>query len=254
MSELDLFDVAGSNCRFGVNEDGTPYVVASDFAKLMGHRDAEHALRLLDDSEKGTRILGTPGGPQRMSVIYEDGIWELIFRSSLPGARAIKTRVKEILKEIRQTGTYNAAPAIPTHAEALRGWAAEIEAREAAQARLAIAGPKAESWDVLASATGDYSVREAAQILDRDPGIDTGQNRLFVSLSNLGWVDRKGRPYQNHVNAGRISSRVRSYEHPYTGEPTLGKPQVRITIKGLQELHRLLGGERPLQLSIKEAV
>lgn len=103
---LTLFDVNGAGLRFGMTEDGTPYAVASDFSKALGHRDAHAATRLLDDAEKGKQIVSTPGGPQEMLVIYEDGLWELIFRSSLPGAKAIKARVKEILREIRETGGY----------------------------------------------------------------------------------------------------------------------------------------------------
>lgn len=109
-ASLHRFDVGGTNIRFGVAEDGRPYAVASDFAKTMGYRDAEKATRLLDEDEKGTQIVGTPGGPQQMKVIYEDGIWELIFRSSLPGAKAIKKQVKTILREIRETGRYEAEP------------------------------------------------------------------------------------------------------------------------------------------------
>ncbi|WP_214322059.1 BRO-N domain-containing protein [Nonomuraea sediminis] len=107
---LQLFDVDGKDIRFGITEDGRGYAVASDFAKAMGHRDAERATRLLEEDEKGTQIVRTPGGPQQMNVIYEDGLWELIFRSSLPGAKAIKKRVKEILRQIRETGRYEAAP------------------------------------------------------------------------------------------------------------------------------------------------
>lgn len=108
-----VFDVQGSDIRFGQTEDGTSYSVAADFAKSMGYRDAEKATRLLDEDEKGTQIVGTPGGPQAMAVIYEDGMWELIFRSTLPGAKAIKKRVKAILREIRETGRFEAQPEVP---------------------------------------------------------------------------------------------------------------------------------------------
>lgn len=108
-SALQLFDISGAGIRFGLTADGTPYAVAADFAKTMGYRDADKATRLLDEDEKGTQIVGTPGGPQEMNVIFEDGLWELIFRSTLPGAKAIKSRVKAILREIRETGRYEAA-------------------------------------------------------------------------------------------------------------------------------------------------
>jgi len=107
---LTSFDFEGSDLRFGTTDADVPYVVASDFGKALGYRDARDATRLLDDAEKGTQIVRTPGGPQEMSVIYEDGIWELVFRSTLPGAKVLKSRVKEILREIRKTGQYAPAP------------------------------------------------------------------------------------------------------------------------------------------------
>lgn len=107
-----VFDVQGSDIRFGQTEDGTPYSVASDFARAMGYRDAEKATRLLGEDEKGTQIVGTPGGPQQMSVIYEDGMWELVFRSTLDGAKEIKKRVKAILREIRETGRFEPQPEV----------------------------------------------------------------------------------------------------------------------------------------------
>lgn len=108
---LQLFNVSGTDIRFGVTEDGRPYAIASDYAKAMGYRDAEKATRLLDEDEKGTQIVGTPGGPQRLAVIFEDGLWELIFRSTLTGAKTIKKQVKDILRTIRETGRYEAAAA-----------------------------------------------------------------------------------------------------------------------------------------------
>jgi DNA-damage-inducible protein D len=132
-----------------------------------------------------------------------------------------------------------------SYAEALRELAGQVEARELAEQRAAQLEPAANSWTQLAEASGDYSLREAAQILDRDPSIRTGQNRLAKTLKNHGWTDRSGRPYQQHVNAGRLVVRSRSYDHPVTGEPQ-ATTQLRVTVKGLADLHQLLGGTGPL--------
>jgi len=69
MGSIRLFDVAESRWRFGVDEAGRPYVVAADIARALGYRDAEKAARLLDADERGTQIVGTPSGDQRMSVV-----------------------------------------------------------------------------------------------------------------------------------------------------------------------------------------
>lgn len=147
---------------------------------------------------------------------------------------AIKTREAE---------TRPAALEIPrTYAEALRAAADAVERAELAEAKVSELEPSANAWDVLANAAGDYSLREAAQILSRDPLISIGQNQLNTYLKDeAGWVDRRGEPYQAQVNNGRLVRRTRSYEHPHTGEPKLDW-QVRITVKGLRELHKRLGG------------
>lgn len=128
---------------------------------------------------------------------------------------------------------------------ALRAYAAEVEAHERTRAELEQAAPAAAAWDALADAEGDYSLREAAQILSRDPEIDTGQNRLMVTIRELGMVDASGQPYQKHITHLRL--RVTSYEHPHTGEPVLSK-QIRVTALGVKYLHTKLGGVQPLRL------
>jgi prophage antirepressor-like protein len=244
VSDLDLFQFAGDSLdpsHFGLAADGRAYVVAGPFAKTLGYRDAEKATRLLDADERGTQIVGTPGGDQRVSVIFEDGIWELIFRSTLPSAKSIKSRVKAILRELRETGVVDTREKPMTELEMARRYVVALE-------RVAELEPAAHSWDTLAEASGDYSLREAAQILDRDPAISTGQNRLARTLRDLGWLDRRGIPYQREVDNGRISVRTTSYDHPRTGEAQLST-QIRVTVKGLHELHKRLGGRGPLLLA-----
>ena len=97
----------------------------------------------------------------------------------------------------------------------------EYEVRQAAEAKVAALEPAAASWSVLASADGDYSVREAAYILNRDPAIDTDQRRLFALLREWHLIDRS---------------------YTYEGEEMPADPQVRITAAGLRYLHRRMGG------------
>ena len=52
------------------DDDGEPWFVASDIAKALGYRDAEKMTRRLDDDEKGTRSVGTPGGAQQISIEF----------------------------------------------------------------------------------------------------------------------------------------------------------------------------------------
>lgn len=90
-------------------EDGEPWFVASDIAKTLGYRDAEKMTRRLDDDEKGTRSVGTPGGDQQMTVITEAGLYAAILGSKVEGAQRFKRWVThEVLPSIRKHGGYMA--------------------------------------------------------------------------------------------------------------------------------------------------
>lgn len=131
----------------------------------------------------------------------------------------------------------------------------EREQRQIAEARAAELEPRAHSWDVLASADGDLSVADAAKILSRDPGIHLGQQRLFTVLGELGWVfrqraDNRWRIRQVAIDRRWLAPLPSSHYHPRTGQLIADPPQVRVTAKGLLELHRRLGGTAPLQMPL----
>lgn len=110
----------------------------------------------------------------------------------------------------------------------------------------------ASAWNELAESSGDYSVSDAAKVLSRDPNITTGERRLFQSMSSLGWVYRREgrwRAYQGQIEIGRLTEKVgRPFWHEGRGEMVAGDPTVRITPKGLAELHKRLGGSGQLAL------
>lgn len=144
---------------------------------------------------------------------------------------AVKTREAETRSTVREL----------SRRELAEYWARAEAELETERAKVAELAPAAASWEQLAEASGDYSLREAAQILDRDPSIRTGQNRLAKHLKNIGWTDQKGRPYQRQVDAGRLAQRTVPYLDRSTGEQEL-TTQLRITAKGLAALHKEMGG------------
>lgn len=106
--------------------------------------------------------------------------------------------------------------------------------------------PKAEAWDTLAGAKGDYSVEEAAKMLSRDEQISIGRNRLFNFMGELGWIYRWGKrqswhAYQDQVDNGRLVLRIASaFQNQKTGEMELPAPTIRITAKGVEALRTQL--------------
>jgi anti-repressor protein len=256
VTALDVFHHGAWELRTLVI-DGAPWFVARDISTALGYTNGRDALAThVDPSDRDVAECDTPGGRQAVTVVNESGLYALIFGSRLDAAKTFKRWVtSEVLPELRRSGTYSSAPvpAMPTHSEALRGWADALERAEVAEQQVAVLAPAARFADQLAAAHGDYSVREAAQILDRDPNINTGERRLFGTLRALAWIDARNEPYQGQVNCGRLVRRLGSYRDDRTGE-LVTYAQVRVTPKGLRELHRRLGGTSSLTLIDRPAV
>jgi prophage antirepressor-like protein len=234
---LAPFDFQGQTVRVVTDEHGEPWFIARDVCLVLDLPNVGQAVSRLADDEKGVTTDDTLGGVQQFVTISEPGLYRLIFTSRKAEAEAFRRWVThEVLPSIRRTGGYATVTELPTVVDAgmLRQIAAAMEAKDA---RIAELEPAAAVAQTLIGAEGDYSLREAAQVLSRDHGIDTGQNRLLQHLRSIGWVDSRGYPYQSQIQTGRIAVRTRTYDHPHTGEPQIST-QTRVTAKGLAWLHQ----------------
>jgi prophage antirepressor-like protein len=102
-----------------IDKDGEPWFNESDVKRILGLHGNYSGKRLLA-SEKGLEIFQTPGGPQRMTVISESGLYKLTMRSNKAEAEPLQNFVtQEVLPAIRKTGTYPPKPAL-TEAHTLR--------------------------------------------------------------------------------------------------------------------------------------
>lgn len=118
--------------------------------------------------------------------------------------------------------------------------------------------PAAKSWTYLAAPGGDYSVAGAAKTLSRDPNISIGRNKLFDFMREQRWIFRTSgkrahwEAYQDKgINTGRLVHKLSSpFMNERTGEWEQPAPTIRITPKGLHELHKLLGGSEQAELAV----
>ncbi len=157
---------------------------------------------------------------------------------------AVKTRQAEV-----------SPPQAPSGAELLA--LAVIEAQAVLAQRdetIAELAPKADAWDGLASGAGTYAVADAAKMLQQ-VGIETGRDRLFDYMHQIGWVFRKSGRWQasqkKAVDTGRLFHKPQSHEHPETGERVIDAPQVRVTVKGLNELRMLMLPPMPVLRAVE---
>lgn len=262
MTELIPFTSPTGTTIRATNINGEPWIIAADICQDLTLRDTSSALKMVDDEDKRTlsRSEG-PHFPQGMdprihtvTVVNESGLFSLIFQSNKSEARRFKRWVtNEVLPQIRKTGVFLDPSKITRKELALMVFEAEerLEIAEAARTNAEEYArelePSANAWEALADAKGDYSVADVAKILDRDPAITMGRDRLFQYMASLGWVYRdrftqRWSAYQTQVDAKRLVMKIGAAYERTNGEMHLPEPTIRITSKGLRDLHKKLGG------------
>jgi anti-repressor protein len=175
LNDILAFTFQGAEIRT-LMVDGEPWWIASDVSSVLGYRMASDATRMLDEDEKGTHQMRTPGGEQNVTVVNEPGLYSLILRSRLDEAKTFKRWVtREVLPSIRRTGGYAvtpAAPALPdlTTPQGVLALAQQFqrtaEQLVEADARIKELEPKALVHDTLMAAQdGDLLVRQAAKAI-----------------------------------------------------------------------------------------
>lgn len=83
-----------------------PLFLAKDVAEWIEHSAVHMMVKSVDEDEKVRSLVSTPGGPQEVWFLTEDGLYEVFFQSRKPIAKQMKKVVKQILREIRQTGEF----------------------------------------------------------------------------------------------------------------------------------------------------
>ena len=89
---------------YGTKEE--PLFLAKDVAEWIEHSNPTEMLRTVDEDEKLNSTILSAGQQRRVSFVTEDGLYEVFFQSRKPIAKQMKKVVKQILREIRQTGGF----------------------------------------------------------------------------------------------------------------------------------------------------
>lgn len=184
MSELVPFNFDGNQVRVIVDLEGNPWWVAADVCAVLGIANTSDAVGRLDESDVGSTEVRSGRHPRQMKIVNESGLWDLVLDSRKPEAKKFRRWVtSEVLPSIRSTGSYAAVP--KSFAEALELAAAKQREIENAEARLAIAEPKAEFHTRFMESGGLSSMTDLADMFGTSVGKFTGW------LADLG-IFRKG--------------------------------------------------------------
>lgn len=105
-----------------VERNGEVWLVASDICEALAFGNYRQVLQRIDDDFKGVHKVDTLGGAQEMSVVNEQGVYQIAFRSNKLEARAFTKKVAQFLRDFREgkvkvrtTPTEQAM--LPDHAE-----------------------------------------------------------------------------------------------------------------------------------------
>lgn len=247
-ADLTPFDFDGQTVRVALSPDGSPLFVLADVCAALGianHRNV--AARLDIDDVQSTDVIDSLGRTQHMHAVTESGVIDVTLDSRKPEARRFRRWLThDVVPQIMKTGTYTASPALTEDEivhEALRITDRKVRELTAEVVQLT---PRAEAWDVMVDASGDYAVDEAAKVLSRDPNITIGRTRLFTLMGELGWIFRQGKrgrwhAYQTAIETGRLTERLSgAFLNTRTQEMEAAAPTIRITTKGLDALRERL--------------
>lgn len=92
-----------------------PYFIGVEVCEMLGLTNVTKALSALEEDEKLTLPIVRAGQTRAINLINESGLYNLIFRSNKPEAKAFRKWVtSEVLPALRKTGTFSLTkPALP---------------------------------------------------------------------------------------------------------------------------------------------
>jgi len=239
-----------------IDQDDNPWWVAKEVCEILDLHTAR-AVSRLDDYEKAkVRLTHTGGGNRDMrTIVNESGLYELIFGSRKPEAKAFKKWIKtEVIPAIRKTGGYIAGEKDMTNEELLSS-ALLIAQRKIEEKQRVIeenhkvlkwkqklikikqklldeAKPKVDSFDSFMDSEALYNFNTVAKMLK------VGPIMLTRSLRRVRVLMENNKPYSPFMNAGYFEVKTVGCKHN-----SWAGPQTFITPKGLDWLDKLISNK-----------
>lgn len=103
MNDITIFNHLGNNIRVMTDKQGEPWFVLKDICDALDLKNISDVASRLDEDG----VIDNLGRTQKTNVVTEAGLYEVIFMSRKPEAKAFKRWVtSEVLPSIRTHGMY----------------------------------------------------------------------------------------------------------------------------------------------------
>lgn len=258
MNELKVFE----NPEFGkirtIEENGKVLFCSSDAAKALGYVRPNDAVSAHCRYTVKRRI-PHPQNPEKqieMVFIPEGDVYRLMARSELPGADKFESWIfDDVVPSIRKHGMYATENTVETllndpdtAIRILQEIKEERNKRKALEEKAEADRPKVLFADSVAASKNSILVGEMAKLLKQN-GVETGQNRLFETLREKGFlIKRQGTDYnmptQKAMEMGLFEIKETVVNHA-DGHTSVNKTP-KVTGKGQTYfVNMFLGGIRP---------
>ncbi|MBC9786446.1 phage antirepressor KilAC domain-containing protein [Heliobacterium chlorum] len=209
MNMQKVFNYEGARVRT-VMIDGEPWFVAKDVCFILELQNPTVVIQRLDEDERAKFNLGRQG---ETNIVNEAGLYNLIFASRKPEAKAFKRWVThEVLPTIRQTGSYSIfydlipktlPEALHKYAEALEENGRLTEKINTLTDQIETDAPKVEAFNNFIESHAWQTVAEVAKSLN------DGRNRIYQILREDGILIKSGMdknlPLQKYIERGYFS-------------------------------------------------
>ena len=240
MNELQIFKYEENEIRI-VQRDGQPWWVLKDVCDVLGISKYRDTATRIDDDERGSVRVDTPGGEQDVLAVNEPGLYSVILRSDKPEAAKFKRWIThEVLPSIRKHGAYMTPAKIeevlrdPDTIIRLATVLKEEQAKnnalatENAQQKQIIGElkPKADYVDYILSSTGTMATTQIAA----DYGMSAKRLNKILRDEKIQWfVNGQWVLYTVYMNQGLAKSETISITH------SDGRPDTKLFTKWTQK-------------------
>lgn len=245
---MKLIEING--VRGYIDENGTAQLNLEDISRGLGFTTVATSGNDVVRWQRVNKYLTDMGFPQLVGKDYipENIFYRLSMKAKNETAENFQAKVAdEILPSIRKTGSYSVQPhKLPTFAEALEGYAAQLrisEELDAANKQLSLQSAEQARqlkeqeapvaiYNLAMSAKNTMSMAEAAKALG------TGRTRLYEILREEGLIMRGSTlPIQRYVDNGyfKVTERPRA-----SGDTVVNDPATRVYAKGFDYIAKLM--------------